>query len=157
MAFKITPPIEKTFSLDRCDVNFPPDPADGDPEAAKPTTVTIVQAASGAIAARNDLFSVFKRKYEKDGSVEVTQRLSFSDIRIKEIFLTLKACNIRAPKGGLLFTFVNGKLADEVKFKEALALVPQEVVDEIHEKVLEMNPVWADLEGTQGSDEENPL
>lgn len=159
MALKINPPISKEFELEETDRLYPPDEKDPDPEAKKPTMVTIIQASTGAIAIRDDLFAVFKRAYKTDGTVEVTQRLSFNDITMKEVFLTMTGCNIRGLKDGFLFKFENGRLVDEPEFKKAWAHLPPEVSGEIHEKVLEMNPVWANTaKGAPDNDEdENPL
>lgn len=118
----------------------------------EPTTISVRQATQGDFEIRNNLFANFKRRYEGN-AITVEQTLSFDDIRRKEVFLTLTACNIIDDSGGKekpLFVFSNGRLTDEAKFRRAWAKLHPIVAEEISQCVLKMNPLWSgegELEG----------
>ncbi len=134
MPITITPPIEKSFPLTKSDEKF----------GESGTTVMIKQVNQGKQERRNDLFAEFKRTFNLDGTTTVTQRISFDDIKRLEVFLTMSSCNIvDGDTKKSLFTFENGELKDEVAFRFAWAKLPPIVADEIHEKVLEQNPMWS--------------
>ena len=146
MPIKILANNTKEFPLKKSDKEFK---NEGDA-----TTVTIRQATQGDFEIRNDLFAEFKREY--DGSaIRVIQRISFDDIRRKEVFLTLCACNIldypevaegekqiADDKLPSLFKFKDGRLTNERDFLVAWAKLHPTIANEIHECVLEMNPLW---------------
>ena len=134
MPFQIKPPVEKEFFLVKTDKEF------GDEEGA--TKISVRQAATGEVTSRNNLFTDFKRTYEVDGDITVTQHISFDDIKRYEVYLTLSACNIIGLDGNPLFTFNKGRLKDEAAFKIAWDLLPVTASREIHSKVLDMNPQW---------------
>lgn len=136
MPLTVSKPVKKEFHLAKTDERF------GITDGA--TMITVRQAAQGDHELRNDLTAEFKREY--DGTtIRVVQRISFDDIRRREVFLTLCACNIMAPGGKKpLFHFENGRLQDEVAFRSAWSQLDPYVADEIHEKVLEVNELWND-------------
>ena len=135
MPILLRAPIKKQFHLEKSDAEL------GVTDGA--TMVTIRQATQGDYELRNDLTSEFKREY--DGVlIRVVQRISFDDIKRREVFLTLCACNIISEGKKPLFRFDNGKLRDEVEFRDAWYKLEPIIADEIHEKVLEMNPLWND-------------
>jgi hypothetical protein len=134
MPIQLGSPIKKEFHLDKSDAEL--SIKDG------ASMVTVCQATQGGHELRNDLFSEFKREYD-GATIRVVQRISFDDIRRREVFLTLCACNIMDESGKKpLFTFLNGHLSDEVVFRSAWNKLPPIIANEIHEKVLEMNPLW---------------
>jgi len=135
MPVRLLPATKSTYRLEKSDVEYKTD---------TPTIIEVRLATQGAVEARNELFAEFKREYE-GSKVTVSQRLSFDDVRRKEVFLTLAACNIEAEDGKPLFTFSNERLDDEGKFKNAWNQLPPMVASEIHEKVLESNVVWKNL------------
>jgi hypothetical protein len=135
MALRITAPTKKEFILERTDAAIPTE--------GGPTTITVRQATQGDNELRNELFAKFQREYNNEGGVKVTQDISFDAIRRREVYLTLCSTNIAAEDGSALFKFnSNGRLTDEVAFRRAWSLLESITADEIHEKVLEMNPNW---------------
>jgi hypothetical protein len=136
MPIKLKSPLKKEFHLIKSDAEL------GVDETGDPTLITVRQATQGDHELRNDLDSEFRREY--DGrTIKVVQRISFDDLRRREVFLTLCACNILDEDGKrLLFEFENGRLIDEGKFNTAWGKLPPTVADEMHEKVMEMNPLW---------------
>ena len=134
MPIKLASPLKKEFHLEKSDAELQTE--DG------ATMVTIRQATQGGHELRNDLFAEFKREYG-EGIIKVVQRISFDDIRRREVFLTLCACNIMDETGKKsLFIFENGGLPSETIFQKAWGKLPPIIAKEIHEKVLEMNPLW---------------
>jgi hypothetical protein len=132
MPLKLSPAIKKTYRLEKSDEEF---------KSETPTMIEVHIASQGQVETRNELWSEFKREYEGT-KVTVSQRLSFDDVRRKEVFLTLAACNIETEDGKPLFVFVKEHLADEAAFKKAWDQLPPSVANEIHEKVLESNVIW---------------
>lgn len=133
MSLKLSAPLVKEFPLTEADA------AAGD--SGEPTMVTIRQAENGEVEKRNELFSSFQREYVAD-AVRVTQDISFDAVRRKEVFLTLAACNIQNEDGKQLFMFKDGHLDNELVFQRAWSKLPPAYALAIHQKVLEMNPMW---------------
>ena len=147
MALQLTAPIFKTFTLDRTDEKYPSDGS---------TTVLIKQAAQGEHERRQDLFSVLERKYSQldPGEVSLVQRLSMEELKRLEVWLTLCECNILNEKGKELFPSKKAKgqtvlNMTQQQFNEAWSQLPPSVAQEIHEKVLEVNLMWAGMEGEE--------
>lgn len=136
MAPKLKMPLKKEFVLEKSSGEL------GLEEGDTPALVTIRQGRQGDTELRNDLDAEFRREY--DGrTVKVIQRISFDDLRRREVFLTLCACNILDEDGkSPLFKFENGRLKDEGEFTAAWSKLPPAVANEIHEKVMVMNPDW---------------
>jgi len=133
MPIKLASPIKKEFHLSKSDKELGTD--DG------ATMVIIRQATQGGHELRNDLFSEFKREYD-GATIKVVQRISFDDIRRREVFLTMCSCNVVGENGKPLFKFVNETLTNESDFQASWSKLPPVIAQEIHEKVLEMNPLW---------------
>jgi hypothetical protein len=137
MPLKVMSNNKKEFVLKKSDNEFS--------NKGEPTKVTIRQATQGDFEIRNDLFAEFKREY--DGTaIRVIQRISFDDIRRKEVFLTLCECNILDDQDGdepkELFSFKDGRLTNEREFLSAWSKLHPSIANEIHEYVLEQNPLW---------------
>lgn len=137
MPIKLEPPLEKEFILKKSDKEMK--------NKGEPTTITIRQAREGQNVTRNQLFERIVRKEDYDGTIAIQQDISPAVVRRKEIYLTLIACNLLGLDGEPLFTFP----MDEKKFNDAYSLLPPIIVEEIHEKVLEVNITWA-IEGESG-------
>jgi hypothetical protein len=132
MPLKIKSPIEKDFLLEKSDEKFE--------VKDEPTMVRVKQATQGAFELRNQLFDELRREFA--GPVmTVVQRISFDAVRRREVWLTLVSSNIvDSQTGGALF---NEKTKDnEMEFSKAWATLDPFIADEIHQKVLEMNPLW---------------
>ena len=129
---KIQPAIKKSYRLEKSDEEFKSD---------SPTMIDVYTATQGAVEARNELWSEYIREVEGAKTI-IHQRLSFDDVRRKEVYLTLAACNIEGEDGKPLFTFVKEHLTDEQAFKKAWDQLYPSIANEIHEKVLESNVIW---------------
>jgi len=145
MPLKLTAPIEKECVLEKSDELFG---CEGDP-----TRVTIRQATQAQHERRSDLWAemtqeVFGDRVAPD-SVRLIQRISLPELHRIEVYCTLAGSNILGVDGEPLFKFKNGKLAmTEYEFNIAWGQLLPEIVNEIHEKVLEVNPTW----GKQGEE-----
>ena len=134
MPIQLKSPLKKEFHLEKSDKELETD--DG------ATMIAVRQATQGGHELRNELFSEFKREYD-GAKISVVQRISFDDIRRREVFLTLCACNIMDESGKKpLFKFDNGNPTNEADFNKAWGKLQPVIANEIHEKVLEMNPLW---------------
>lgn len=133
-ALRLTTPIEKEYRLDKTDELY------GQGETH--TVVTIRQARRQATERREALFDQVKRSYNDahPGEVTVTQDFSFTEMHRVEAFLTLVSSNLEAPDGSLLFA--PEVLADEAKFRAAWGSLPDEIADEIHDKIIDLNLSW---------------
>jgi len=139
MPYKAKAPETKEFQLKELDAR------EGIPEDQS-TKVTIKQATMRQNAVRAELFSEFIRSY-KDGEERYIFKLPLYNLISKEIWLTMVACNIEGDPGIPLFRFetsTRGPLMNMSyeTFLDALGILEDEVVQEIHNKVLEVNPHW---------------
>lgn len=144
MPFKLTDPLYQTFELERTDKNYG---NDGDP-----TTVTIRQARQHEHSRRQDQWNKFERRYSSlnPNEVSIVQELSFEAIKMLEAQMTLVESNILDESGEkLLFKTKKGKDGHPKldmtpnDFEVAWGNLPMDVAQEIHEKILEVNPMWA--------------
>lgn len=148
MPFAITDPIYKEFELVKTDANY-------NPGSDVPTTVTVRQARQYQHAMRQDQWSKFERKYNQlnPDEVKITQELSFEAIKMLEVRMCLVESNILDPKGKPLFktkTPKGGKPELDMtraEFEEAWGILPPDVATEIHNKVVELNPMWGGATG----------
>jgi hypothetical protein len=146
MPFTVIAPEQKTFVLTSLDAYGAVDPE-------HPTTISIKQARVKQNAERSQLLSTFRteRARSKDAygdEVEATViQLPVYDLVLKEIYLTMVDCNIGTPNGKPLFTFSRSKDGSYLNmtwaaFADAAGLLPDEALEEIHGKVIEVNPHW---------------
>jgi hypothetical protein len=142
MPFKLSPPIEKTFTLDKTDEKY----------ETQGTIVTIKQASQGEHKKRSDIYANLLTRFERNSeTVEVVQRFSPPELQALEVRITMTDCNIAGEDDKPLFKFAKDAkgrsyIEDIVAFQKAWDLLPVEVCTEIHDKVLEVNPTW----GNQG-------
>lgn len=141
MSFKLSPPIEETFHLERTDETFD--------VQGEPTIITIRQATQLQNERRFNQFATIKQRFiPGDDEVEISQRFSPPELMRVEAFLTLTGSNITSDDGKPLFNFKsdkNGRTVldmSEKAFELAWGELPNLVAVEIHEKVLEVNPTW---------------
>lgn len=148
MPFKLTDPVYQTFELERTDKNY----GVGD----EPTTVTIRQARQHEHSRRQDQWSKFERRYSNlnPDEVKIVQELSFEAIKMLEAQMTLVESNILGADGeSLLFQSKTGKDGHPKldmtpkDFEVAWGSLPMDIAQEIHEKILEVNPMWAGQSG----------
>ena len=139
MPLDITAPERKSFRLERTDALFGID----DDEA---TTIVIVQARVKQNSERSQLFREIKREYE--GTRErLIMDLPMYNLVLKQIYLTLVDCNLTA-EGKELFRFKKNSKGEDVldmrweQFVVATGCLQESVLQEINEKVLEVNPHW---------------
>lgn len=144
MPFQIADPTYQTFHLERTDAIFNPG------EEAN-TTVTIRQARQHEHSARQDQWARFERKYSQANPdmVSIVSQLSVEAIKMLEVYMVLIESNILAEDGEKeLFPSKKDKEGHatlnmtKVQFESAWGKLPPSVASEIHEKVLEVNPMW---------------
>jgi hypothetical protein len=138
MAFKLSPPIEKTFPLDKTDETY----------ASKGTQVTVKQATQGEHKKRSDIYANILTRFQRNSdTVEVAQRFSPPEMQALEVRLTMTDCNIIGEDDKPLFKFAKDSkgrsyLEDVSAFQLAWDSLPTEICQEIHDKVLILNPSW---------------
>ena len=143
MPLQLTAPIEKEFVLDKSDELFG---CEGDP-----TRVTIKQATQAQHERRSDLWAEMTQEVFGDrsapDSVRLIQRISLPELHRIEAYVTMTGSNILGKDGEPLFKFKDGKMVmTEPEFNLAWGKLHPEIVNEIHEKIIEVNPTW----GPQG-------
>jgi hypothetical protein len=134
MPLNIQPPIEQEFTLEQSDKEFG--------NTGEPTKVKIKQAREGENIERMQLWKRYERVFQRNGNTMVAQEVSPAEVKRKEVFLTLTACNLMMGEGSSakpLFKFP----LKENEFNEAWAMLPPVVADEIYDKVLEVNLDWS--------------
>lgn len=145
MPLKLSAPIIKDFPLEISDTLYGND--------GEPTVVTIRQATQGAKERRGEVFAevtrVLSQKNTDDDSMELKSMWSWEKLKRMEVYLTLVGCNILDKDGKDLFKCKKGR--DDIPYLDMTVsqftlawndLYP-EIADEIHDKVLEVNPTWA--------------
>jgi len=147
MALQLTAPIEKTEELEETNKLYPPS------EGEEPTRVTIKQASQAENERRQDQFSDIHTElsYDTSGRQVVVSREKHNVEAMKRLdaFLTLVDTNIVVIEKGKkkpepLFKFEDGELKmTEAEFKEAWGKLPVSVTDEIHSKIVKVNPDWS--------------
>ena len=140
MPFNITAPERKTFRLERLDQEF-------EINDNNASTVTIIQARVRQNAERSQLFKEIKREYMEGQRERIIMDLPMYNLLLKEIFLTLVDCNLTADDKPLFRFKVNNKSESYLdmtwgQFLDAVGYIQDSVLQEIHEKVLEVNPHW---------------
>jgi hypothetical protein len=142
MPLKLTAPIYENYYLERSDELYK--------NEDEPTTVTIKQAAQGEHEQRQSLFSRLEQKWNQLSPEEVSlvQTISMEEVKKLEVYLTLVDCNILDYDDNPLFPSKKDKEGNlslsmsKAKFASAWAKLLPETAKEIHEKVLELNPLW---------------
>mgnify|MGYP001236361293 CR=1 FL=1 len=140
MPLQLTAPVFKTFRLEKTDEKY----GDG----GEPTTIQVRQATQKEHEERMQLFSILKREYEDErpDTMTLVQVLSLEELKRKEAWLTLAECNILDPQGNALFKFRKGDNPriemTMTQFAVAWGLLPPDVANEIHDRILEVNLVW---------------
>lgn len=140
MPIQLKPRVEQTFPLEKSDEKY----------GGSGTFVTVKQATQGEHEKRQDLYSTLRSVYGGDGSnsFEMVQRWNLSELHRHEARLVLLDCNIENEDGKPLFNVKKDRKGNnyiemtEVAFNEAWAKLPVDIAEEIHSKVLELNPLW---------------
>jgi len=141
MAIKVMPSTTREFVLEESDKLY-------NEANEPPTRVTIRQASQGDAERRSNLFSKWRTSMNSAGENSLEQEFNYNAVKRLDVYLTLTDSNItNGATGKSLFTFKDGRLESQVSFDKAWDMLPVPMADEIHNKVLEMNPDW-DL--TQG-------
>jgi hypothetical protein len=148
MPYQLIARTEQTFTLERADKKYNPD---GDP-----TTISIRQAAQGEHESRSNIFNEIIREIRPDVEADrLIFRYSKPTIDRTEVRLTMSSCNILGLSGKPLFHFSNGKCDMTAEaFRLAWSELPPDVCEEIHEKVLIVNPDWAFGDGGENLGED---
>lgn len=99
---------------------------------------------------RDELFKTRRTLVDDRGmAIGFEQDINLREIGLKEIYLTIAgARNFQDDDGKEIFSFRdNRRPTSEAQFRQALGKLSDEMVSEIHEKVLVVNPQWK----TQGN------
>ncbi len=149
MPFKISDPVVQEFTLPKTDLKYGVDDSD-------PTTVMIRQARQHEHAVRQDQWSKFERRYSNANpdEVKIIQELSFEAIKMLEAYMVLVGSNILAEDGEteLFPSKKDGKghlklEMTKLQFEKAWGSLNSDVAEEIHQKILEVNPMWGGVSG----------
>jgi len=132
-------PLVKDFELDyRSDI---------DPDAR--ATVSIRQASTGEQLRIAGLFSEQTQIWDdaEIGTVQLKRKWNPHELHRFRAYLTMAGCDIEDDDGDPLFKFRNTKSGAELamsqaQFNAAWDALPPELTQEIHQKVLEVNPQW---------------
>jgi len=146
MPVKLIAPLIKTFTLEATDKKYS---NDGDP-----TTVTVRQARKKQDIERQAYFDTMRREWDsaEPDKVALVTNIGLQALMQLEVWLTLCECNLLNVDGSVLFP---SKQEDNEpvlamkrsEFDKAWGALPGDIADEIHAKVLEVNPVWRGLSG----------
>lgn len=147
MPITISLPTVKTLILDKSDKKYK--------NKGEPTTVTIRQARQAEHDLRMDTWALTRQVYDdaNPGRVETIRNMSLATLRVDEVYYTLVGSNLVDSEGKEVFPSKQGndgipQLAlTKDQFKVAWGRLWPDIADEIHEKVLEVNPLWRGLEG----------
>jgi hypothetical protein len=144
MPLKLSTPVEKDFVLERSDLAYGND--------GEPTRVTVRQATQAQNEKRSHIYSEVTNIINRDPEdlipeLQLRQHWSLEELKRVETFLTLTSCNVLDPDGNPLFRFKmeNDKQKIDMnnqEFAHAWGRLPGDIAQEIHEKVLEVNPLW---------------
>lgn len=140
MPLDITAPERKTFRLEKTDALYNIDEANA-------STITVVQARVKQNSERADLFKKITREFLEGNRELVIMDLPLYNLLLKQIYLTMVDCNLTAD-GELLFRFKKNKKGENyldmswTQFVEAIGYIPESVLLEMQDKVLEVNPHW---------------
>ena len=105
------------------------------------TRITVAQATEEQKEIRRRVLEIAKLTWDVKLPIEINSG-GPSSVKFAEVFLTLKACNITF--GDInderpLFSF---PLSDFIEFRRSFLYLPPITADEIHSKVLKLNPWW---------------
>ena len=125
MSEKLKPRNEETFVLEKSDELLGND--------GEPTTVTIARASRKENESRLIAWKNCARTYGPNW------KITPFELKVEEVFLTLKDCNLEDWNGNKLFNFP----LDKESFHKSWTYLPPLVADEIHEKVILMNSIWS--------------
>jgi len=132
MPKKVSLPITERYPLDKLD-------------PSGETYVTVRQAHQDQQEKHDNLYAETTRIWndQAGAKMQLMQRVSVGEVIRTEAFLTMVDCNILGPDDLPLFKFdANGLAMDNAKFTTAWGTLDPSWVEEIHEKIRKMNPVW---------------
>jgi len=118
--------------------------------------VVIRQARVGDNLRRGEYFAEVTQIYDDAfmGPMQVKQSRNAHEIRRFEVFATLVGCNLQDEDGEDLFRFGNndqGAFLDmtEPAFNNVWDLLPMNVAELVHDRVLEVNVLWDPTSGDE--------
>ena len=142
MPLKLISPIYETFNLEKSDEKYGND-------SGVPTTVTIKQARQGEAELRANYFAKLERKWNDEipGEVTLIQNIGYEELKRLEVWLVMVECNLEDENGKLLFPSRDSGTKTSLamtkqQFYDTWSKLPPDIADEIHSKVLEVNPLW---------------
>jgi hypothetical protein len=142
MPARLITPLLKEFILEKTDILLN--------NEGEPTKVTIRQATQAQHTLRADKYANLVQEINK-GEPDVNRyitRFSQFELMRTETYLTMVGCNLLDPDGDPVFKFKqnkNGQMIlamNESEFNDAWGMLPEDVAEEIWEKVREVNIRW---------------
>jgi hypothetical protein len=143
MPVQLVAPLYKTFELKKTDAAYG---NDGDP-----TTVTIKQARQHEHASRQDMYKELKREWNAEddpNKITLIQAIAMEEVHREEAWLTMVECNLLGPDGEPMFPSVKGKddqprlRMSKRDFQKAWGQLWPDIVEEIIDKIYEVNLLW---------------
>lgn len=136
MPLKLVAPINKEFILTETDKKFEND--------GEPTRICVRQVSQEGIERRNNLYNEYTFERTSENSERTIQKFSYEVVKRLEVYLALTSCNILDTNDKDLFRFKNDKLnMSENEFRDNWGKLDPITCNEIHEKVVEVNPLWS--------------
>lgn len=142
MPLKLTAPLYKTFTLDKADEKYG--------SMDDPTIVKVKQASQKQHEERQSLFATLEQRWNQlePDEVALVQTISMEEVKKLEVYLSLVESNFEDENGAPLFPSREGKdgvpelAMSKPMFVTAWGKLLPDVAREIHQKVLEVNPLW---------------
>lgn len=142
MPIKLSAPIFKTFELTDMDKKYGSD--------GEPTRVIIKQATQAQHEQRQQVFATLERRYNDLSPDETTlvQTANIEELKRLESYLTICECNMLNAEGEAVFPSKKDKegipylAMNRLQFDKAWGLLPPDIANELHDKVLELNIMW---------------
>lgn len=147
MPIQLQPPVYETYVLSEIDEKYG--------VTGESTTVTIRQATQAQAEQRQKFLWKQERKIASDepGEIRIIQDITEAELMKLEVWLSLVECNIVDEAGKDLFPSKRNAQGNphltltENQFSNAWGQLPEDVAKAIHDRVLELNIMWAGPEG----------
>lgn len=146
MPVQLIAPLIKNFPLEKTDKKYENEGA--------PSTVTVRQARKMQDMERQAYFDVVRREWDaqEPDRVAIVQNQGMEKLKQLEAWLTICDCNLLNVDGSILFPskMENSRSVlamNQDAFNKAWGELPGDIADEIHSKVLELNPTWRGATG----------
>ena len=125
--------FQKTFILDVSDRELG--------NEGEPTKITVSQATEEQREVRRRVLEIARLTWDMKLPPDIGS-VGPSSVKFAEVFMTLKACNLSTEDINGERPLFDFPLSDFIEFRRSFLYLPPILADEIHSKVLELNPWW---------------